>query len=107
MTLNHVPRERRRFSACKECIAAEKRWLASSRPGQGDPIFADLHTDHPQVHIEFDGRFACVDEEIAPLILALWRRGIPTHTSCQDELGFVAISGIRGGGSRLLQLIGA
>jgi hypothetical protein len=38
---------------------------------------------HAQVVIEWEGCRAEVDEEIAPLILTLWRLGIRTYESCQ------------------------
>jgi hypothetical protein len=42
-------------------------------------------TLHPQTRIEHEGFAAEVDEEIAPLILELWRAGIETALSCQDN----------------------
>ena len=42
-------------------------------------------TQHKQVAIEWRGRRAEVDEEMAPLILALWRAGISTTLSCQEN----------------------
>jgi len=39
---------------------------------------------HRQVRIEHDGRSAEVDEAIAPMILALWRRGFATLASCEN-----------------------
>src|SRR5438874_8568503 len=44
-------------------------------------------TEHPQVRIVDRGRSAWVDEELAPLLLALWRRGFRTISSCQHEAG--------------------
>ena len=41
-------------------------------------------TEHPQVELEIDGRIEFVDEELAPLIAALWRLGVSTAYSCQD-----------------------
>jgi hypothetical protein len=41
-------------------------------------------TEHKQVYIKAYGREAEVDEEIAPLILELWRCGIWTLMSCQE-----------------------
>ena len=48
--------------------------------------------DHPQTRIEHDGFSAEVDEEIAGLILDLWRLGFWTHNSCQDNSGKVWIA---------------
>jgi hypothetical protein len=42
-------------------------------------------TPHPQVHITHGPTSALVDVGIAPLILALWRRGIDTQASCQGD----------------------
>ena len=42
-------------------------------------------TQHKQVPVEWRGRRAEVDEEMAPLILALWRAGIATRLSCQEN----------------------
>jgi hypothetical protein len=39
---------------------------------------------HRQVLIEHSGATAHVDEGIAALILALWRRGMHTTASCED-----------------------
>jgi hypothetical protein len=39
---------------------------------------------HPQTRIEYSGRAADVDVEIAPLILELWRAGLWTSLSCQE-----------------------
>ena len=46
-----------------------------------------MNTQHPQTFIEHRGFAAEVDEEIAPLILEMWRAGIPTMLSCQDNGG--------------------
>jgi hypothetical protein len=46
-------------------------------------------TLHPQVHIEWDGEEAEVDEGIAPLILAIWKNRLWTMNSCQDNFGRV------------------
>src|SRR5262249_6077338 len=42
-------------------------------------------TRHRQVWVEWDGYGADVDEELAPLILALWKKGIVTCNSCQEN----------------------
>ena len=42
---------------------------------------------HRQVLVEHEGAGAEVDEGIAPLILALWRRGFRTISSCEHEPG--------------------
>jgi hypothetical protein len=46
---------------------------------------------HPQVRISHEGIEAEVDEEIAPLIVALWRIDCLTTLSCQDNFGRVWI----------------
>jgi len=43
---------------------------------------------HKQVRIRHGEMEADVDEEIAPLILELWRAGVETISSCQNYLGF-------------------
>lgn len=43
-----------------------------------------MNEHHRQVVIEHEGESAEVDESIAPLILALWRRGYRTASSCED-----------------------
>lgn len=44
---------------------------------------------HPQVVIQHGDQEAEVDEGIAPLILELWKAGIDTMMSCQDNNGRV------------------
>ena len=39
---------------------------------------------HKQIHLSGYGQEADVDEGIAPLVLELWRCGIPTVVSCQE-----------------------
>jgi len=51
-----------------------------------------LSNSHPVVHIEHGEWFACVDEEIAPLVLTCWEIGIRTRESCQD---FDTLSDVR------------
>jgi len=53
--------------------------------------------EHPQVRIELDGVFAEVDEQLADLILDLWRLGLWTVNSCQDNFGKVWIEFVGGG----------
>jgi hypothetical protein len=48
-------------------------------------------TLHPQTTIRHEWREAEVDVEIAPLILALWRLGLDTVNSCQNNHGRVWI----------------
>jgi len=48
-------------------------------------------TRHPQARIEHAGKSADVDEEIAPLLLELWRANLWTIASCQDLGGRVSI----------------
>lgn len=45
----------------------------------------DEETEHPQVWIEYEQMSADVDEGIADLILEMWRAGIDTIMSCQDN----------------------
>ena len=40
--------------------------------------------DHPVRHIEWDRWSACVDEDVAPLVLACWQASIGTTECCQD-----------------------
>jgi hypothetical protein len=40
---------------------------------------------HKQVRVRFGERSALVDVELAPLIEALWKRGIGTILSCQEN----------------------
>lgn len=46
---------------------------------------------HRQVYISYNGQDAEVDEGIAPLILELWKAGICTTLSCQDNCNRVWI----------------
>jgi hypothetical protein len=46
---------------------------------------------HPVARIEHDGKSAEIDEEIAPLVLELWRANLWTVSSCQDVRGRVHI----------------
>jgi hypothetical protein len=48
-------------------------------------------TRHPQARIEHAGKSADVDEQIAPLLLELWRANLWTIASCQDLGGRVSI----------------
>ena len=42
--------------------------------------------DHPQVLVHVpDFEMAEIDEDLAPLIQALWRSGVRTYMSCQDN----------------------
>lgn len=40
--------------------------------------------NHTTTHIQYKDMEADVDEKVAPLVLALWKRGIETLFSCQD-----------------------
>lgn len=40
---------------------------------------------HPQKHIQFQNKHACVDEGIADLIQTLWENGIRTNGSCHGK----------------------
>jgi hypothetical protein len=73
---------------CKKC-AAEFRQTCRKEGIPWRP--REWYSQHPQVHVEAAGDAGCVDEEIAPLILALWRHGIRTDGSCQDRDGKVLI----------------
>ncbi|HEV8276809.1 MAG TPA: hypothetical protein VGQ26_14095 [Streptosporangiaceae bacterium] len=42
-------------------------------------------TIHPQVHVQVGNRQAHVDQALAPLIRELWRAGIDTNMSCQQD----------------------
>src|SRR5262245_30555937 len=42
-------------------------------------------TIHRQVPVAWQGREEEVDEELAPLLLALWKAGIDTCNSCQEN----------------------
>lgn len=44
-----------------------------------------LAPGHPQAEVAIDGRTVEVDEALAPLIESLWRHGIATVYSCQEE----------------------
>ncbi|MDQ2732981.1 MAG: hypothetical protein M3Y56_15090 [Armatimonadota bacterium] len=46
---------------------------------------------HPQITIQVGERMAPVDEQIAPLLLELWRAELDTLNSCQDNDGKVWI----------------
>lgn len=52
-----------------------------------------MTNDHPSVTLvePWTKRAVEIDEEIAPLIEATWRLGIPTVMSCQDNFGKVWI----------------
>src|SRR5262249_44089247 len=41
--------------------------------------------EHKQVTVRWKGMEAEVDEELAPLILTLWKNGIVTTNSCQEN----------------------
>jgi hypothetical protein len=41
--------------------------------------------EHPVRHIEHGPRSACVDVDIADLVLACWEAGIATNESCQSH----------------------
>lgn len=40
-------------------------------------------SEHPAIHIEYGDLSACVDSDIAGLVLSCWKRGIRTEESCQ------------------------
>lgn len=39
---------------------------------------------HPVRRVNVDGRSADIDEELAPIVEAIWRLGLTTWTCCQD-----------------------
>src|SRR5947209_6372759 len=45
-------------------------------PKVAEPASLGFETRHKQAWVEWNGEGAYVDEELAPLILALWQRGI-------------------------------
>src|SRR5215469_241505 len=53
------------------------------------PVRGPLAT-HQQARVAWQGREAEVDEELAPLIQALWKAGIDTLLSCQENRPGVA-----------------
>jgi hypothetical protein len=55
----------------------------------GTPVSEPEET-HKQTRVAWRGREAEVDEELAPLILALWKAGIDTMLSCQENRPGVA-----------------
>lgn len=42
------------------------------------------HSGHPTVSLRLGGQLVSVDEDLVPLMGALWRRGIRTRWCCQD-----------------------
>lgn len=63
-------------------------------------------TGHVEVLVKHEGMEALVDEGIAPLVLELWKAGVPTEESCQGESGFAALYLPRGWVmERLLRLL--
>jgi hypothetical protein len=66
--------------------AAQER--EGGTPG-ATPVSGPLAT-HKQTRVAWQGREAEVDEELAPLILALWKAGIDTLLSCQENRPGVA-----------------
>lgn len=50
------------------------------------PGCSEDHTEiHPQVFIQYGNQSANVDQKLAPLLLEMWKHGIQTLYSCQDE----------------------
>ena len=45
----------------------------------------NMETYHKQVRVRANGQDAYVDEGIAPLIREMWRAGIRTQMSCQED----------------------
>ena len=46
--------------------------------------------DHKQVRVKYRGKFIKVDEGIAPLLKAIWKLGIETTLSCQENRDGIA-----------------
>lgn len=72
---------------------------------------ASMETMHPQIPVTYGGQEAEVDEGIADLILALWRAGYRTGSSCQafpaaDGRAYVAFM-TAGDAHRFAAIIGA
>jgi hypothetical protein len=63
--------------------------------------------NHPQTLIEHAGMQAEVDREMASLILDLWRLGLRTVNSCQDNFGKVWIEFAGGGEAEAFASIAA
>jgi hypothetical protein len=42
-------------------------------------------TGHVEIHVEVGAWCAGVDEDVAPLVAALWQHGVVTTDSCQDD----------------------
>ena len=49
-----------------------------------------LKTEHKQVEISHNGVTTKVDEGLAPLLLAIWEKGIDTCLSCQENFPGIA-----------------
>jgi hypothetical protein len=61
---------------------------------------------HPQVPVRHGGQSAMVDVDIAALVAGIWRCGIRTFTSCQDDpSGRVFLSLRAGDAGRLVRLL--
>lgn len=41
--------------------------------------------DHPQISLTYEGKPVDIDEEMAPLLIELWKRGYTTEYSCQGD----------------------
>ena len=47
--------------------------------------------NHPTVTLAYFGETVEIDQEVAPLLQDVWRLGIPTLSSCQDDDGMVEL----------------
>jgi hypothetical protein len=65
----HVRAKREERAERRRVALAERRWSGGG---------------HRQVRVEHEGTVAYIDEGIAALVLALWRRGFQTFASCES-----------------------
>jgi hypothetical protein len=63
---------------------------ASPKTTKRRPPRIGEHTGHKQVWVEWRYEGAYIDEELAPLIRALWQQGLRTCNSCQENQPGVA-----------------
>jgi hypothetical protein len=77
------------------------------RAHTADPDEITDEPTHPQVHIRHGDQEADIDEELVPLILELWKAGLVTESSCQEDLdGRVYIHfGAAGDAERFLNIV--
>lgn len=58
--------------------------MSEERPNDDD-LSVESNQKHKAVPVRYGDQEAQVDEQIAPLILAMWRAGIRTYQSCQSK----------------------